>query len=82
MTVHKSQGSEFDRILFIVSDQESPLLSRELIYTGITRSRASLEIWYKERALRSAIEHRAERTSGLRDALWNAATENSLNSKS
>ena len=39
LTVHKSQGSEFDRVLLVLPDRESPVLSRELLYTGITRAR-------------------------------------------
>ncbi|MDZ7319061.1 MAG: exodeoxyribonuclease V subunit alpha, partial [candidate division KSB1 bacterium] len=39
MTVHKSQGSEFDQVLLLLPDRESPVITRELIYTGITRAR-------------------------------------------
>jgi exodeoxyribonuclease V alpha subunit len=70
MTVHKSQGSEFDKVLLLLPDRESPVLSRELIYTGITRARESVEIWGTGEVFRSAISRCIERTSGLRDALW------------
>lgn len=70
MTVHKSQGSEFERVLLILPENDSPVLTRELLYTGLTRARASVEIWASEKILRSAISRRVERTSGLRDALW------------
>jgi len=70
MTVHKSQGSEFDRMLLILPDRETPLLTRELLYTGITRAKRHGEIWYREESLRKAIARRTERTSGLADALW------------
>jgi exodeoxyribonuclease V alpha subunit len=69
MTVHKSQGSEFDRVLLILPNRESPVLSRELLYTGITRARKSLELWFDEKVFRSALARRVTRTSGLRDAL-------------
>jgi exodeoxyribonuclease V alpha subunit len=46
------------------------VLTRELVYTGITRSREAVELWYREASLRRAIEHRTERVSGLHDALW------------
>ncbi len=69
MTVHKSQGSEFGRVLLILPENESPLLTRELLYTGLTRARAHVEIWAPEAVLRSAIARRVQRTSGLRDAL-------------
>ena len=48
MTVHQSQGSEFDRVLLVLPDRDAPVLSRELIYTGITRARHSLGIWVPE----------------------------------
>ncbi|MBW1999573.1 MAG: exodeoxyribonuclease V subunit alpha [Deltaproteobacteria bacterium] len=70
MTVHKSQGSEFDRVVLILPDRDTPLLTRELIYTAITRARESVEIWCKEDIFRAAVSRRTERRSGLRDALW------------
>ena len=69
MTVHKSQGSEFDRVLLILPDRESPVLSRELLYTGITRARASVELWFEEKVFRAALARRVTRTSGLCDVL-------------
>ena len=70
MTVHKSQGSEFGRVLLILPENDSPILSRELLYTGLTRAREHVEIWAAESVLRAAIARRVARTSGLRDALW------------
>ncbi len=70
MTVHKSQGSEFESLLLLLPDRDSPVLTRELIYTGITRARKSVEIWGVESVLRTALSRRIERMSGLRDALW------------
>ena len=69
MTVHKSQGSEFDTVLLILPDQESPLLTRELIYTGLTRAGNRVEIWLQELVLRAALAHKIQRGSGLRDRL-------------
>jgi len=69
MTVHKSQGSEFDRLLLLLPDRESPVLTRELIYTGISRARGRVDIWGNEAVFRNAVARRIERTSGLRDAL-------------
>jgi exodeoxyribonuclease V alpha subunit len=69
LTVHKSQGSEFDRILLVLPDRESPVLSRELLYTGLTRARKSVELWFEEKVFRAALSRRVSRTSGLRDAL-------------
>ncbi|MHA3769999.1 exodeoxyribonuclease V subunit alpha [Verrucomicrobiota bacterium sgz303538] len=70
MTVHKTQGSEFDRVLLLIPDRESPLLTRELVYTGVTRARSSVEIWGDEAVLRTSIERKTDRSSGLKDALW------------
>jgi len=70
MTVHKNQGSEFNEVLFLLPDRDSPVLTRELIYTGITRAREKVEVWGKEEVFCTAISKRIERTSGLRDALW------------
>ena len=70
MTVHKSQGSEFDNVLLVLPDRESPVLTRELIYTGITRAKERVEVWGTEDVFRLAVSRSIERSSGLRDALW------------
>ena len=70
ITVHKSQGSEFEKILLILPETDSPLLTRELIYTALTRARDAVEIWSTEKILRDAINRQVTRTSGLREALW------------
>ena len=70
VTVHKSQGSEFNRVLLLLPDADTPVLTRELIYTGITRAREKVEVWSKEEIFRAAVSRRIERTSGLRKALW------------
>ena len=72
MTVHKSQGSEFDNVLLILPDKESPVLTRELIYTGLTRARSRVEVWFQESVLRAAIVRTIQRGSGLRDRLCEA----------
>jgi len=70
MTIHKSQGSEFENVLIILPDRHYPVLTRELVYTGITRAKKSVSIWGSEAVLSAAISRKTERTSGLRDALW------------
>lgn len=70
MTIHKSQGSEFERVLMILPDRENPLLTRELLYTGITRASQQVELWFREAVLLKAIAQSVRRSSGLRDALW------------
>ncbi len=69
MTVHKSQGSEFDDVLLLLPDRDAPVLTRELIYTGVTRARRGAEIWGDRRIFYRAAERRVIRSSGLRDAL-------------
>lgn len=69
MTVHKSQGSEFEEVLFILPDRDLPLLTRELLYTAVTRTKSRLQVWGNESVFRRAVLRRIERTSGLRDAL-------------
>jgi exodeoxyribonuclease V alpha subunit len=70
LTVHKSQGSEFDNVLILLGDRDAPVLTRELLYTGITRARHHVEIWAPEPVLRQTVTRRIQRNSGLRDALW------------
>ncbi len=65
MTVHKSQGSEFDDVVLVLPGDESRVMSRELLYTGVTRARRSVTIVGSEAALRTAVAQRTERTSGL-----------------
>lgn len=69
MTVHKSQGSEFDEVLLALPDQPSPLLTRALFYTGITRAKRRVEIWSIPERLVDAVSTRAERASGLAERL-------------
>ena len=70
MTVHKGQGSEFSRVLLILPDRDSPLLTRELLYTAITRAREKVEIWGSKQVFVSCVNRRIKRTSGLRATLW------------
>ena len=70
MTVHKSQGSEFDTVHLVLPDKENRILTRELLYTAITRSRSRVWIWGTETVLTAALTRKIERSSGLRDALW------------
>lgn len=72
-TVHKSQGSEAERILLILPNELSPVMTRELIYTGVTRARSQVEIWGAREVFEAAVARRLTRSSGLRDALWSSA---------
>jgi exodeoxyribonuclease V alpha subunit len=65
MTVHKSQGSEFNHAALILPSQSVPLVTRELIYTAITRARQQLSMYADPMLLGQAIAVRTERRSGL-----------------
>ncbi|MBS68447.1 MAG: exodeoxyribonuclease V subunit alpha [Pseudomonas sp.] len=69
MTVHKSQGSEFAEVLLALPEQPSPLLTRSLFYTGITRAKRKVEIWALPARLAEAVITRAERAAGLAERL-------------
>lgn len=66
MTVHKSQGSEFDTVSILLPDEISPILNRELLYTAITRAKQNVFILSKESTLRHTIQTRHQRESGLK----------------
>jgi exodeoxyribonuclease V alpha subunit len=70
MTIHKSQGSEFDRVLMVLPEREEhKLLTRELIYTGITRARKHLAVWGPEAVFMAGVERNIQRISGLAERL-------------
>jgi exodeoxyribonuclease V alpha subunit len=69
MTVHKSQGSEFDRAVLILPPEPSELLTRELLYTAVTRAKHSLEVWGNQEVFIQSVSRKVERRSGLRDHL-------------
>jgi exodeoxyribonuclease V alpha subunit len=70
ITIHKAQGSEFDRVLLLLPEEDSRVLSRELIYTGITRAKQQLTLCSDRTILHSAVQQRTLRYSGLADMLW------------
>lgn len=70
MTVHKSQGSEYDRVILLLPAEMSPVLSRELIYTAVTRARVSFQVWGSREVLNEAVASVVRRRSGLHDRLW------------
>ena len=65
MTVHKSQGSEFDHVLFILPEKDSPVLTRELLYTAITRARKKVTLVCSPDMFARAVGRRISRSSGL-----------------
>jgi exodeoxyribonuclease V alpha subunit len=71
MTIHKSQGSEFDYVNVILPIDYSPLLNRSLLYTAITRAKKTVAIYAVESILIQAIKSQTQRHSGLVDLLQN-----------
>jgi exodeoxyribonuclease V alpha subunit len=69
MSVHKSQGSEFDSVVLVLPRPGSPLLSRELVYTAVTRARARVLVHGTVEAFREALARPVARSSGLSEAL-------------
>lgn len=69
MTVHKSQGSELDEVAVVLPPRLSPVLTRELIYTAVTRARQRVQLFGSAEILRAAVGRRVERASGLADML-------------
>jgi len=67
MTIHKSQGSEFDTVVIVLPDTPSKILTKELIYTGITRTKKNVVIFGTEKVFKGCISRSVERNSGLRD---------------
>ena len=65
MTVHKAQGSEFDEVWLQLPRHDSRVLSRELIYTALTRARSRLHLAAGEAVLRAALGRHSARISGL-----------------
>lgn len=69
MTVHRAQGSQFAVVSFVLPPPESPLLTRELLYTAVTRASRRVQVFGDEEAVRRAVRRPANRASGLRGRL-------------
>ena len=69
LTVHKSQGSQFSVVSLVLPSVDSPLLTRELLYTAVTRARDQVHLIGTPEALTQAVQRTARRASGLRDRL-------------
>ena len=70
MTVHKSQGSEFDHTLLMLPDRGNPVLTKELLYTGITRAKHTFSLIYgNEQILEQTMTKKVVRASGLMNRL-------------
>jgi exodeoxyribonuclease V alpha subunit len=69
MTVHKSQGSEFDRIVLVLPPRRSPVVTRELLYTAVTRARSHVTILGDLQMVRETVDTPVQRASGLSEQL-------------
>ncbi|WLD59283.1 exodeoxyribonuclease V subunit alpha [Salinispirillum sp. LH 10-3-1] len=65
MTIHKTQGSEFTHVAMVLPDTHQRLLSRELIYTGVTRARRTVTVWCSESVWQQSVASPVVRYSGL-----------------
>ena len=70
MTVHKSQGSEFSHVVFVLPTEHSPIITKELIYTAITRAKNKFTLFSNPSCWEQGLQAKVQRASGLRDALW------------
>ncbi|MDE3974353.1 exodeoxyribonuclease V subunit alpha [Glaesserella parasuis] len=69
MTVHKSQGSEFDHTLLVMPLSHSPVLTKELIYTAITRAKKQFTLFSEEKIWKQAVKAEIQRQSGLKEQI-------------
>ncbi len=70
MTIHKSQGSQFDHVLLLLPARDSEFVTRELVYTGLTRAKERAHLAGSADVLRASLKRRVQRASGLRERLW------------
>lgn len=69
LTIHKSQGSEYDHVIVVLPDHESRILTRELLYTGVTRAKKKLTIIGSDAVITAAVEAPIRRATGLANRL-------------
>ena len=70
LTIHKSQGSQFSHVSVILPGTDSPILTRELLYTAVTRAERHVTVIGEPEIVHMAVRRRVQRASGLRAALW------------
>ncbi len=75
ISVHKSQGSEFDEVMLLLPEMASPVITRELLYTAVTRAKSKITLVSNEKVLRHAVKNQVQRRSGLADRLKLNQTE-------
>ena len=65
MTIHKSQGSEFDEVFIALPEAINPVLTKELLYTAITRAKKTIRLVASEAVFKAAVGQKVERMTGL-----------------
>jgi exodeoxyribonuclease V alpha subunit len=75
LTIHRSQGSEFDDVVVSLPARGSPLLTRELLYTAVTRARRGVTLLAPDGALEAALARRVARASGLAERLAGSSAQ-------
>jgi exodeoxyribonuclease V alpha subunit len=70
MTIHKSQGSQFDTVAVVLPDPDSRVMTRELLYTAVTRARSHVHLIGDESRVKAGVAREVARASGLRARLW------------
>ncbi len=70
LTIHQSQGSEYDNVLLVLPDKLSKILTRELLYTAVSRTRKTVTIFARKKIIKEAISKKLTRHSGLEEILW------------
>jgi exodeoxyribonuclease V alpha subunit len=70
-TIHKSQGSQFEHVVVVLPEVSSPILTRELVYTAVTRATRRTTLLTSSSILAEALERPVQRATGLQDRLWN-----------
>jgi len=68
MSIHRSQGSQFEAVTVVLPPEDSPLRTRELLYTAVTRAKSRVRVIGTKAAVRAAVERPIVRASGLRRA--------------
>jgi exodeoxyribonuclease V alpha subunit len=77
MTIHKAQGSQFDTVAVLLPGPESRVLTRELLYTAVSRGQKRVILAGTEAAIRTAVSRPISRSSGLRERLWDGVNPES-----
>ncbi len=67
MTIHKSQGSEFEEVLIVLPETVNPVLTKELLYTAITRAKETVKLFADETVFNETVRQKVERVTGLAD---------------